>query len=99
MRLGRSVAQTPAHAPSTDARRVSITSTRMGIEMEGSAFGESLEQEERYNPFQGIDGLGVLPNWFGVSPLETEDTGGALQPAACLVAPSARGKEDGDYPY
>ena len=57
MRLGRSVAQTPAHAPTTDARRVSITSTGMDIEMEDSVFGESLEQEERYNPFQGIDGL------------------------------------------
>ena len=53
LRLGRSVTQTPAHAPTTDA----ITSTGMDIEMEDSAFGESLEQETRYNPFQGIDGL------------------------------------------
>ena len=51
LRLGRSVAQTPAHAPSTDARRVSITS--MDIEMEGSALGELLEQEERYKPLSG----------------------------------------------
>ena len=57
MRLGRTVTQTPAHAPTTDARRVSITCTGMNIEMENSAFGKSLEQEERYNPFQGIDGL------------------------------------------
>ena len=57
MRLGRSVAQTPAHAPTTDARRVSSTSTGMAIEMEDSVFGESLEQEERNNPFQEIGGL------------------------------------------
>ena len=56
-RPGPSVAQTPAHAPSNDARRVSITCTGMDIETEGSALGESLEQEERYNLFQGIDGL------------------------------------------
>ena len=41
----------------------------------------------------------MILNWLGVSPLETEDTGGAFQPVACVVAPSARGKEDGDYPY
>ena len=29
----------------------------MDIEMEYSAFGESLEQEGRNNPFQGIGGL------------------------------------------
>ena len=29
----------------------------MDIELEDSAFGESLEQEQSYNPFQGIDGL------------------------------------------
>ena len=57
MRLGRSVAQTPAQNPTTDARRVFITSTGMDIEMEDSVLGESLEQEERYNPFQWIDGL------------------------------------------
>ena len=51
------MAQTPAHAPTTDARRVSIISTGMDIELEDSAFGESLEQKERYNPFQGNDGL------------------------------------------
>ena len=57
MRLGQSVAQTPAHTPTTDARQVSITSTGMDIEMQDSAFGETLKQEERYNPFQGIDDL------------------------------------------
>ena len=63
LRLGRSVAQTPAHAPTTDAGRVSITSMGMDIEMEDSEFGESLEQEERYNPFQGGWRLrGVLLN-------------------------------------
>ena len=41
----------------------------MDIEMEDSVFGESLEQEVR----------GVLLNWLGVSPLETEDTGGVFQ--------------------
>ena len=51
------MAQTPAHAPTTDARRVSIISSGMDIELEDSAFGESLEQEQSYNPFQGIDGL------------------------------------------
>ena len=28
----------------------------------------------------------MLLNWFGVSPLETEDTGGAFQPVDCVVA-------------
>ena len=35
---------------------------------------------------------GVILNWLGV-------TGGAFQPVACVVAPSARGQEDGYYPY
>ena len=51
------MAHTPAHASTTDARRVSITSTGMDIEIEDSAFAESLEQQERYSPFQVIDGL------------------------------------------
>ena len=56
--------------------------------------------EEEVQPLSGDWRLrGVLPNWLGVSPVETEDTGGALQPAAWLVAPSARGQVDGDYPY
>ena len=42
---------------------------------------------------------GVLLNWLGVSPLETEDTGGAFQPVACVVAPSVRCQEDEDYTY
>ena len=49
--LGRSVAQTPAHTPTTDSRRISITSIGMDIEMEDGAFGEWLEQEGRYDPF------------------------------------------------
>ena len=54
LRLGRSMTQTPAHAPSTDSRQVSMTSTWIDIEMEGSAFYKSQEQEERYNPFKGL---------------------------------------------
>ena len=41
----------------------------------------------------------MLLNWLGVSPLETEDTGGAFQSVDCVVAPSARGQGDRDYPY
>ena len=79
--------QRAAPAPTTDARLVSITSTGMDIEM-GTV---RLKNRRRGTTlFQGIDGLeGCL----------AEDTGGALQPVACVVAPSARGQEDGDYPY
>ena len=37
-----------------DSRQVSMTSTWIDIEMEGSAFYKSQEQEERYNPFKGL---------------------------------------------
>ena len=98
LRLGRSVAQTPAHDPDTNDRRVSITSMGMDIEMEDSAFLEWLEQEERYNPFQGIDGLeGYFLAGFGST--LSRQVGGAFQPVACVVARRARGQEDGDYLY
>ena len=71
----------PAHAPTTDARRVSITSTGMDIEMENSAFGELLEQEERYNPFQRIDGL----EGWSLTGLES-----ALSSQKTLVVPSSQ---------
>ena len=65
--------QTSAHAfLSKDSSQVSITSTGLDTKANGSAYGESVKQEKRYNPCQGIDGLEGC-SIIGASTLQTEN--------------------------
>ena len=97
MRLGRSVAQTPASSRSFYWCQTSIYHEH-GDGYWGQCVWRIAETGGVVQPLSGAWRLkGELPRRLEVSPLKTEDTGGAFQQAACLVALSASSQEDGDY--